>query len=84
MTSGFARCFSVNKAFGFRLPFAEEFLHATVVVDGKLQKGGLLWRNHPMDELTLHHVSPLVVRPVACADVLSAPATGFSADFRAL
>ncbi|MHB1751686.1 MAG: hypothetical protein ACYCTF_03100 [Acidiferrobacter sp.] len=53
VTPGLTGCFSVNKAFGFRLPFAEEFLHATVVVDGKLQKGGLLWQNHAMDELTL-------------------------------
>nr|WP_298135295.1 hypothetical protein [Acidiferrobacter sp.] len=56
----------------------------TIIVDGDLQKGGLLRRHHSMNELTLHHVPPLVVRPVACADVLSAPATGFSADFRAL
>lgn len=84
VTSGFPGCFSVDEVFRFRLPFPKEPLCVTIIVDGGLQEGGLLRRHHSMNELTLHHVPPLVVRPVACADVFCTPATGFPADFRAL
>lgn len=81
---GFSGCFGINQPLGLDLPVLHELLRLALIGNGELEDGGLLGRDHAMDELAALHVAPLEVRPVPSTRILGAAAVRFTAELGAL